>query len=86
VGRNQKGRQACGIASPEASMTDQDLSTPSANVVATTASTHSPPAADTSAPTSAALRDCAVTMPPLVVHVDALAVVHIAQERTADLD
>src|ERR1700736_5425029 len=43
----------------------QGSSTPSANVVATTASTQSPPAASTSAPTSAALRDCAATMPPL---------------------
>jgi hypothetical protein len=36
-------------------------------VVATIASTQSPPAASTCAPTSAARRDCAATMPPLVV-------------------
>src|SRR3954464_9266818 len=40
-------------------------STPRANVVATTASMQSPPAASTLAPTSAALRDCAATIPPL---------------------
>src|SRR3954453_7182165 len=45
----------------------QGSSTPSANVVATTASTQSPPAASTAAPTSAAFRDCAATMPPLDV-------------------
>src|ERR1019366_10683950 len=43
----------------------QGSSPPSAKVVAMTASTQSPPAASTSAPTSAALRDCAATMPPL---------------------
>src|ERR1700737_4037267 len=43
----------------------QGSSTPSANVVAITASMQSPPAASTAAPTSAALRDCAATMPPL---------------------
>src|SRR3954470_24314706 len=42
----------------------QGSNTPSAKVVATTASTQSPPAASTSAPTSAALRDCAATIPP----------------------
>jgi hypothetical protein len=36
-------------------------------VVAITASTQSPPAASTSAPTCAALLDCAATMPPLEV-------------------
>src|SRR6185436_18647177 len=40
-------------------------SVPIAKVVAMTASTQSPPAASTSAPTSAARRDCAATMPPL---------------------
>src|SRR6185436_18352238 len=39
-------------------------SVPIAKVVAMTASTQSPPAARTSAPTSAARRDCAATMPP----------------------
>src|SRR5688500_3480625 len=43
----------------------QGSSTPSANVVAITASTQSPPSASTAAPTSAALRDCEATMPPL---------------------
>src|SRR6266550_3325466 len=42
----------------------QGSSTPSANVVAITASMQSPPAASTAAPTSAALRDCEATMPP----------------------
>src|SRR5690349_8805070 len=42
----------------------QGSSVPIAKVVATTASTQSPPAASTSAPTSAARRDCAATMPP----------------------
>src|SRR5882757_140169 len=42
----------------------QGSSTPSAKVVATTASMQSPPAASTLAPTSAALRDCEATMPP----------------------
>jgi len=45
----------------------QGSSTPSANVVAITASTQSPPSASTAAPTSAAFRDCAATMPPLEV-------------------
>src|SRR5690349_3247883 len=45
----------------------QGSSTPRAKVVAITASTQSPPAASTSAPTSAALRDCAATMPPFEV-------------------
>src|SRR3954453_11030036 len=40
-------------------------STPRANVVAMTASMQSPPAASTLAPTSAALRDCAATIPAL---------------------
>src|SRR5262249_912703 len=39
-------------------------SVPSAKVVAMTASMQSPPAASTSAPTSAARRDCDATMPP----------------------
>src|SRR5436190_5636501 len=43
----------------------QGSSTPSAKVVAITASMQSPPAASTPAPTSAALRDCEATMPPL---------------------
>src|SRR5215475_10421552 len=42
----------------------QGSNAPSAKPVATTASTQSPPAASTSAPTSAARRDCAATMPP----------------------
>src|SRR4051794_7069337 len=45
----------------------QGSSTPSANVVAITASIQSPPAASTAAPTSAALSDCEATMPPLDV-------------------
>src|SRR5690349_19154227 len=44
----------------------QGSTTPSAKPVATTASMQSPPAASTAAPTSAALRDCAATMPPLL--------------------
>src|SRR5215211_1042723 len=43
----------------------QGSSTPSANVVAITASMQLPPAASTAAPTSAALRDCEATTPPL---------------------
>src|ERR1700704_1289663 len=42
----------------------QGSRTPSVKEVATTASRQSPPAANTSAPISAALRDCATTMPP----------------------
>src|SRR5258705_2362337 len=42
-------------------------STPKANVVAIRASMQSPPAASRPAPTSAALRDCAATMPPFEV-------------------
>src|SRR6478752_3756470 len=45
----------------------QGSSTLSAKVVATIASTQSPPAASTCAPTSAARRDWAATMPPLDV-------------------
>src|SRR5882757_1365701 len=55
------------IAPPPPSPLIQGSSTPSANVVAITASTQSPPAASTSAPTCAALPDCAATMPPLDV-------------------
>src|SRR6478609_4178557 len=40
---------------------------PSAKVVAITASMQSPPSASTAAPTSAARRDCAATMPPFDV-------------------
>src|SRR5712671_6258621 len=43
----------------------QGSSTPRAKVVAITASMQSPPAASTPAPTSAALRDCEATTPPL---------------------
>src|SRR5438552_15742456 len=55
------------MAPPPPSPLIQGSSTPSANVVAITASTQSPPAASTSAPTAAALPDCAATMPPLDV-------------------
>src|SRR6185436_5727126 len=54
-------------APPPPSPLIQGSSTPSAKVVAITASTQSPPAASTSAPTAAALPDCAATMPPLDV-------------------
>src|SRR5216683_1921599 len=52
------------MAPPPPSPLIQGSSTPSAKPVAMTASTQSPPAARTSAPTSAALRDCAATIPP----------------------
>ena len=52
------------IAPPPPMPLFQGSRTPSAKEVATTASTQSPPAANTSAPISAALRDCATTMPP----------------------
>src|SRR5438552_3704375 len=55
------------MAPPPPSPLIQGSSTPSANVVAITASTQSPPAASTSAPTCAARLDCAATMPPLEV-------------------
>src|SRR5207342_1851087 len=55
------------MAPPPPSPLIQGSSTPSANVVAITASTQSPPAASTSAPTCAAFPDCAATMPPLEV-------------------
>src|SRR4029453_4549218 len=55
------------MAPPPPSPLIQGSSTPSAKVVAMTASTQSPPAASTSAPTCAALLDCAATMPPLEV-------------------
>src|SRR6185312_4374497 len=48
----------------------QGSTTPSAKPVATTASMQSPPAASTSAPISAARRDCAATMPPLELTAD----------------